>query len=413
MCFKETDILLPKRANDPDFMEKWAVIACDQYTSDISYWEKTKDFVGGAVSALDLIFPEIYLELESQGEQKKRIGDIAGFMDRYEKDLECHENSMFYIERTLKNGSVRQGLVGAVDLEEYDCQKDSKAKIRPTEKTVPERIPPRVKIRERARFELPHAMVLFADENEILMPELKKNAPSQKKLYDFELMHKSGRVKCHSLDAENIAFVKQTLGALEKSGFMFAVGDGNHSLATAKECWEDIKKTLPPGECANHPARYALAEIVNIYDKSLEFEPIYRIMFEVDPKDIVAEMKKFFVPERKSSGFHEFEAFYGKNSEKISVSAPEFTLPVESLQLFLDDYKKRRGGKIDYVHGKAETVELAQKEGTIGFVFDTMKKSDLFSAIEKGGVLPRKTFSMGEADDKRFYIECRRIKRND
>ena len=413
MCFGKTDIWLPKKANDPDFMKKWAVIACDQYTSDISYWEKTKEFAGGAMSALNLIFPEIYLETESQGEQKKRIDNIAEYMEKYEKDLECHENSMFYIIRTLKNGSVRQGIVGAVDLEEYDYSDGSKAKIRPTEKTVPERLPPRAAIREKALFELPHAMVLFADEKGALMSGLQKNAAGQKKLYDFELMHKSGRVKCHSLDAENMDFVKQALKNLENDGFLFAVGDGNHSLATAKKCWESLKKTLPPEKLATHPARYALAEIVNIYDESLEFEPIYRVMFEVDPPDVLAHMKKFFDTGLKAvPGSHGFEIYHGGCAEKLYIHNPGYSLPVESLQLFLDDYKKKRGGRIDYVHGKAETLEFAKKEGAMGFVFDTMKKSELFSAVEKGGALPRKTFSMGEADDKRFYIECRRI-RND
>lgn len=410
MCFTKADILLPKKAQDPDFMKKWAVIACDQFTSDVSRWEKIKNFVGDDMSALNLIFPEVYLEAESKREQKKRIDDIADCMAKYENELTCYENSMFYIERALKNGSVRQGVVGAVDLEEYDWGKYSKTKIRPTEQTVPERLPPRVKIRENALFELPHVMILFADENDILMPELKKNTASLKKLYDFELMQNSGALKCYNLDEKNISFVTETLKTLENNGILFAVGDGNHSLAAAKQYWEQLKKTLPPEKYSTHPARRALAEIVNIYDKSLEFEPIYRVLFEVDPYEAVACMKKFFAGGGADGRGAGFEVYHGENFEKIYINEPEFSLPVESLQLFLEDYVNSRGGRIDYVHGKTETTELAKKEGAVGFVFDTVKKSGLFSAIEKGGVLPRKTFSMGEACDKRFYTECRKIK---
>jgi len=408
MCFKETDILLPKKAHDPDFMKKWGVIACDQYTCDISYWEKTKEFVEGDMSALNIIFPEIYLETEQQAEQQKRIDGITGCMVRYEKDMVCHRDSMFYIERTLKNGAVRRGLVGAVDLEEYDYSQDSKAKIRPTEKTVPERIPPRVKIRRNAHLESPHAMILFEDAGDILMSELERAAPRLEKLYDFELMQGSGAIKCRKLDRESMDYVKQTLKSLEKNGILFAVGDGNHSLAAAKKYWEELKETLPPDAPPTHPARHALAEIVNIHDSSLEFEPIYRILFEVEPPDVIESLKGFY-GDAASQG-HSFELHYGGHSERISVGHPHFTLPVESLQTFLDDYTKKRGGRIDYIHGKAETLELAKRERAVGFVFDTMKKSELFSAVAKNGVLPRKTFSMGEADDKRFYIECRKIR---
>jgi len=408
MCFKETDILLPKKAHDPDFMKKWAVIACDQHTCDISYWRKARELAEGEMTALNIIFPEAYLETESELEQQKRMENIAECMVRYEKDMECHRDSMFYIERTLKNGSVRRGLVGAVDLEAYDYSQDSKAKIRPTEKTVPERIPPRLKIRRNAILESPHAMILFEDEGNILMSELERGAPALETIYDFELMQGSGAIKCRKLDRENMDYVKQTLKSLEKNGVLFAVGDGNHSLAAAKQCWEEIKKTLSPERHPAHPARYALAEIVNIHDSSLEFEPIYRILFEVEPFDVIESLKGFY-GDLDSQG-HGLEIYCGGHFEKISVSHPQFSLPVESLQVFLDEYVGRRGGKIDYIHGRAETLELAKGENTVGFVFDTMKKSELFSAIAKNGVLPRKAFSMGEACDKRFYIECRRIR---
>jgi len=413
ICFKETDILLPKFADNAESMQKWGVIACDQYTSDISYWDKIKEFTKGEISALNLIFPEIYLETESTDEQTQRMKNISDSMNEYEKDLVCYKNSMFYIERALKNGTTRYGLVGAVDLEDYDYNKNSKAKIRSTEETVPSRLPPRIKIRENALLELPHVMILYNDENDILMSGLKQNTANLKKAYDFDLMQNSGKITAYNLDTQNINFVKETLGKFENGGVLFAVGDGNHSLATAKECWENVKKSIKPEEYENHPARYALAEIVNIYDKSLEFEPIYRVLFDVEPLDVIENMKKEFEISEDSpscENYQEFDVYYGETTKKIFINNPKYALPVKNLQVFLDDYLKQNSGRIDYVHGKSETIEFSKKNNSLGFIFDTIQKSDLFPAIAKDGVLPRKTFSMGEADDKRFYIECRKIK---
>ena len=411
MCFCETDILLPNFADNLELMKKWSVIACDQYTSDNSYWNKIKDFVGYEKSTLNLIFPEIYLDIESYERQNDRIKNIVDYMKSYEKDLVCYKDSIFYIERTLKNGTIRRGLIGAVDLDEYDYKKDSKAKIRSTEETVASRIPPRVKIRENALFELPHVMILYNDKSDDLMYMLSKSLYRFEKVYNFDLMQNSGKITGYNLDKKTINFVKEQLCKANNGGVLFAVGDGNHSLATAKECWENIKTTT--SDYSNHPARYALAEIVNIYDESLEFEPIYRILFDVVPLDVIESMKKVMdISEDKPSNksYQEFEIYYGNQSKKLYLDNPEFSLIVKNLQVFLDNYLHKRGGKIDYVHGKIETIELAKKNNAIGFIFDTMQKSDLFPTIEKDGVLPRKTFSMGEADDKRFYIECRKIK---
>jgi len=411
MCFYEADILLPKFANNPELMKKWSVIACDQYTSDQSYWNKTKDFAGNEMSVFNLIFPEIYLETESEEQKNNRIKNIVESMKSYEKDLICYQDSMFYIERTLKNRKIRRGLIGTIDLEEYDYKKDSKSKIRSTEETVASRIPPRIKIRENALLELPHVMILYNDENNSLISMLRQNLYSFEKVYDFDLMQDSGNITGYNLDKKNIDFVKNFFCKANNNGFEFAVGDGNHSLATAKECWENIKKT--DVNYSNHPARYALAEIVNIYDESLEFEPIYRILFDTDPRDVINNMENFMdiseeIPFHKN--YQEFEIYYGENHKKLYLNNPKFSLFVKNLQVFLDHYLHGHIGKIDYIHGKSETIELAKKNHSIGFIFDTMKKSDLFPTIEKDGVLPRKTFSMGEADDKRFYTECRKIK---
>ena len=402
-CFTETDILLPKEAKNPEFMTKWSVIACDQYTSDISYWNKIKEFTRDNISSLNLIFPEIYLETESEEEINSRIKNIAETMIRYEENFVRYENAMFYIERTLKNGEVRRGIAGAVDLEEYSYKKDSKAKIKSTEETVSSRLPPRIKIRENSVFELPHAMILYEDEKNTLIEGILKNRGDFKKVYDFGLMQGGGKIAGYKLDEKNIDFVKNIT-----RDFAFAVGDGNHSLAAAKEHWENIKRNREIKNPDTHPARYALAEIVNIYDESLEFEPIYRILFGVNPADVI---KKFTEISGCGSDLnpHKFGIYYGGEYYPAEIKSG-YNLPVKTLQEFLDGYIEKYGGRIDYIHGKTEAKELAKQKNSVSFIFETVKKSELFAAVNKDGVLPRKAFSMGEADDKRFYTECRKIK---
>ena len=382
MCFKEADIMLPRRYGDAGFMQKWAVIACDQYTSDISYWEYVEKFVGDNMSALGLIFPEIYLERESDAQRRARIKNITESMREYSGDFVCFESAMFLVERRLKSGAVRHGLVGAVDLEQYSYDKGARARVRSTEETVLSRIPPRVEVREGAELELPHAMLLYDDEQDLLIGGLRAGLGRLQKIYDFELMRSSGCVRAYLLDAPHINFVKNTLGGFDNQDFLFAVGDGNHSLAAAKACYENIKKSGQ--DYLNHPARHALCEIVNIHDKSLEFEPIHRILFDIDLPHLCGQ-------------FH-------------SALRPEERRQVQPLQLFLDKYLENHGGRIDYIHGERELINLALRDGAMGFICETVPKSGFFEAIRKGGTFPRKTFSMGEADDKRFYVECRRIK---
>ena len=401
MCFAETDIYLPKEHQNPEFMQNWAVIACDQYTSDINYWNRVRDFTQNSISALNLIFPEIYLERENEEQKQNRIKNIAKTMEKYSDDLICFENAMFLTERTLKNGAKRYGIIGAVDLEEYSYDKNSKTKIRSTEETVISRLPPRVKIRQNAGLELPHIMVLYDDETNNLITALKNQ--NLEKIYDFKLMENSGSIKTYLIDKKNIDFVKTAINNFKNQNLLFAVGDGNHSLAAAKECYEKIKSTSK--EASNHPARYALVEIVNIYDSSLNFEPIYRILFDVDPLDVIKKFKE----NNDGDNIHEFEVCYKKQNHRIEIKS-KYTLPVKALQMFLDDYLEKHGGRIDYIHGKNELTRFAENEKAIGFICGTVPKSGFFKAIEKDGVLPRKTFSMGEADDKRFYIECKKIK---
>ena len=412
LCFKETDILIPD-VNKID-MTKWSVIACDQYTSDLAYWKSVREITDGAMSTLDMIFPEVYLETEDEKAKSERIKKINAAMSEYRDKLVCCADSIFYIERELKNGSVRCGFVGAVDLEDYEYKKGVNAKIRTTEETVVERLPPRIKIRENAVLELPHVMLLYDDKNNSIVTEVKNNIGDLEKIYDFELMKDSGKIKAYRLDEKNVAALKNKLQSLEdnsQSGLLFAVGDGNHSLAAAKENYENIKKQY--GEQAiNHPARYALVEVVNIYDESLDIEPIYRVLFDVEPEKVIETLQKEYdvsFDEPKSDIHHEFEIYYGDNSRKIYINDPEYYLPVKVLQEFLDNYLKNNKAKLDYIHGKEETIAISRKADNLGFIFKTVSKGDLFETIERDGVLPRKTFSMGEAYDKRFYIECRKI----
>lgn len=384
------NILLPKK----DF-EKWAVIACDQYTSDSEYWKEVEGFVGDAPSALNIILPEIYLE-----ETEQRVEKINTTMKAYldSEVFEVLDDSFVYIEREITGGHIRRGVVGMIDLEEYDYNAGSTALCRATEQTVAERIPPRVAIRKNAPLEIPHVMVFINDPENKVLGQLSYKKNELSKLYDFALMQNGGHIEGYRVTGEDCEKVDSALESLVDNGFLYAVGDGNHSLATAKECYR-----LNPTE--NN--RYALVEIVNIYDEAIEFEPIYRVLFNCDKDNLLSEFEKAVGFTDKSG--HEFEVVTAEKSEKIYVK-PTSELPVGTLQAFLDDYlNKNPEVKIDYIHGIEDTKKLCEKENTVGFIFDGMKKSELFSAVAADGSLPRKTFSMGHADDKRFYIEARKL----
>ena len=383
--FGRADILLPKK----DF-DKWAVVACDQYTSQPEYWDKVKENTDGYPSTLNITLPEVYLEDENVNE---RIESINKTMEKYLSDgVFCeYKDAMIYIERTLDSGKVRRGIVGAIDLEAYDYNVGSTSAVRATEGTVLSRIPPRVKIRKNAPLELPHIMILIDDpENEVV-----PTAPDGEILYDCPLMLKGGRIK-GSLMSDGA--VEKAMAGLskqwEKSELLFAMGDGNHSLATAKACYEKDK--------SNPLARYALCEIVNIHDTALDFEPIYRVVFGVDADKMLSEAKKFF------EGSTENKVVTVINGREDTLFVDGLTAGV--LQSFIDEYIAKNGGEVDYIHGENDLRELCSRDNAIGFLFDGIKKSELFPYVEKNGALPRKTFSMGEAYDKRYYMECRRIK---
>ena len=388
------NILLPK-----ENFEKWAVVACDQYTSEPDYWNDVDSTVGNTPSALRVTLPEIYLS----GNVSERIENINTTMKNYLDGgvFNTFENSMIYVEREISSGKIRHGIVGALDLEAYDWHPGSKSLIRATEQTVIERIPPRVEIRKNAPLELPHILILIDDPDNKILGDLEATKNDMKKAYDFGLMKNSGHISGYLIDSAAQDKINKALSEIISSdGMLFAVGDGNHSLATAKECY-----TRNPSELS----RYALCEIVNIHDDSLVFEPIFRVMFSVSPLDVLSSIEKYFGSCDDISG-SKVHCIFG-NEEKDIYIPTNGSLTVGALQNFIDSYiKEHAGAEVDYIHGEDVVESLSRKENTIGFIFDGMKKSELFPAIMLDGVLPRKTFSMGHASDKRFYIEARKIK---
>ena len=389
------DILLPKS----DF-EKWSVIACDQYTSEPTYWENVKKTVGKCPSAYNIILPEVYLS----DDDSEKIDKINSTMREYLSDnVFCeYKNTMVYIERTLKDGKVRKGILGLIDLEDYSYLKGADTLIRATEQTVLERIPPRVNIRKGASVELPHIMFLIDDANKTVVEPLHNSKANFEKLYDFDLMQNAGHICGYALSEQAVDSVNDALSVLKENsvdGLLFAVGDGNHSLASAKECYN---QGVGP--------RYALVEVVNIHDASLEFEPIYRVVFGVEPLKFIENFVSALGGEYLGADAQKFTCVYGNAEKEISVK-PTGKLCVATLQTYLDDYLKENNDvKIDYIHGINSVCELCKKPDTVGFIFEGMQKSELFEAVCQDGSLPRKTFSMGCADDKRFYLEARKIK---
>ena len=416
--FKKANILLPKSCD----MTKWSVVACDQYTSEPAYWKDVEKIVGTAPSTLRLTLPEIYLE---DNDVEERIKKINSNMDELVTNdfFKEYKDSLIYLERTQADGKVREGLIGMVDLEDYSYEKGSTTLIRATEKTVIERIPPRVKVRENAKLELPHIMILIDDYKKEIIESLKKKVTEKEKVYDFDLMKNGGHIKGYVLkdkDADETLAKLEKLadkdlfnwkyGLTDKEVLLFAMGDGNHSLATAKACYENLKKTMSEEEYLNNPARYALVELVNLHSPALEFEAIHRVLFNVDVKDLFTELEKFYdISYEKTTG-QKVDFVTSEKEETIWIKNPKSNIPVGSLQLFLDEYLKTHEGKIDYVHGEDVTKELGRKVGNVGFILEAMSKNELFKTVTLDGALPRKTFSMGHSNDKRYYLEARKIK---
>ena len=416
-CFFEAEILLPEF--DKIDGSRWATIACDQFTSELEYWEAAREYVGDAPSCLDMILPEVYLK-----EAEERIPAINQNMNAYLKNiLVAHGESMIYLERVQTDGDVRRGIIGMVDLEAYDYNKGSTSLIRATEGTVLERIPPRVAVRRDASLELPHVMLLVDDAEKTVIEPVCDMKAELDLAYDFELMQGSGHVSAYFLNGEAKKSVFAALDTLatretmaQKYGadvdvLLFAVGDGNHSLATAKATYEEVKSAIGEDAALTHPARYALVEIENLHDDALKFEPIYRVMFGVDTSDVLTALADYAAALDGSAHAQKIEFLTKDTCGELTVARPELQLTVGTLQRFIDEYvKTHEGAEVDYIHGEDSVKALVNRDNAIGFIFDGMAKDQLFKTVVFDGALPRKTFSMGHAKDKRFYIECRKIK---
>ncbi len=425
------DIYLPRRGVD---LTKWAVIACDQYTSQPEYWHKVEELVGEAPSTLNMIFPEVYLEQPGADE---RIRHIQKAMQGYlAQGILALQSGMVYVERHV-GGKLRRGLVLALDLEQYDYNKGSSSLIRATEGTIIERLPPRIRIREGAKLELPHILVLIDDPGRTVIEPVGKARAKLQELYDFELMAGSGHLNgylvsdpaveagiLHGLEqlAEPQAFTKKYSIEEGQPVLLFAMGDGNHSLATAKAIWEKNKQKVG----MEHPSRYALVEIENVHDEGLAFEPIHRVLFGLKSCPLEAMQEYFkdgyaFVTcqdeaevarrvKQAASMPQAIGVVSARGYGVVQISNPTSNLPVGTLQAFLDGFIKQGGAeKIDYVHGEDVVSKLGTQADNMAFVLPGMDKSELFKTVILDGALPRKTFSMGEAYEKRFYMECREI----
>lgn len=420
--------------NDRIDHSRWAVIACDQYTSQPEYWEKVANYVGDAPSTLHLILPEVYLgtSVESQ-----RVNEAQTQMVRYLADgTLVPQDNLIYVERTV-DGKTRRGLMLALDLEKYDFSVGSQSLIRATEGTILDRLPPRIRIRKDATIELPHILVLIDDPEDKVIGPVERSKASLPVAYDFELMQNSGHLcgrlvtdpemetavisNIESLADPEVFYPKYGVGR-EKDILLFAVGDGNHSLATAKAIWEQIKTSVG----MDHPARYALVEIENIHDRGLQFEPIHRVLFHLTADPLEALRKEFkgnltlqsasdfgFMKaevENRPVNVHRFGVITASGLYVATLQNPDSNLAVGSLQPFLDKWVKAGGAaSIDYVHGDETVMKLGSQEGNAGFYLPAMAKSELFRTVLLDGALPRKTFSMGEAHEKRFYMEARKI----
>lgn len=409
--FKSCDILLPKNVD----LSKWAVIACDQFTSDPAYWQRVRANAENSPSTINLILPEADLGTNNEADTVKAIN---ASMERYLADgvFTCYADSYVYIERTLADGSTRPGLLGAVDLDAYDFNVGSSSYIRATEKTVLERIPPRQRVRKDASMELPHVLMLCDDDKRELIEPITAIKDSLPALYDFDLMEQGGHIRgwlvqgdvAKAFDDRLTAYcakISDKYPGMRNADALLAVGDGNHSLATAKSCYEALKAANPGVDLSNHPARFSLVELENIHDDSLVFAPIHRIIANTDAKKLLADLESVCAPDGYAVRW-----VIGSESGTVYLDKAKGELAIAVLQSFLDQWLAENAGEIDYIHGDEEVTELAQKPNSIGFLLPAMEKHQLFRGVISGGSLPRKTFSMGHAREKRYYLEGRKIR---
>ncbi|MDK2982183.1 MAG: hypothetical protein PWQ55_2530 [Chloroflexota bacterium] len=425
------DVLLPAEGVD---YTRWAVVACDQYTSEPQYWREVEELVGDAPSTYHLILPEAYLGTDKEAPHQARIN--PSMREYMEKDVLAPKEGFIFTERAIGDRQ-RLGLIVALDLEQYSFERGSKSLVRATEGTILDRLPPRIKIRKDALLEIPHILVLIDDPQGTVIEPLQGAKSDMEKLYDFDLMQSGGHITGYRIqDADTEKQIVAALQALlqpslfqEKYGvdeseapFLFAVGDGNHSLATAKSVWDQVKASRNE----NDPARFALVELVNIHDPAMQFEPIHRLL-KNPHVDLAAALQAYFsagidfedVPDfaamkkavmLASDAAQKFGLITPAGFQLATIREPQQALTVGSVQAFLDELiAKKELDEVDYVHGDEIVRNLGSQPGHAGIFLPVMQKSQLFEAVIKDGSLPRKTFSMGEANEKRFYLECRQI----
>ena len=406
-CFRAADILLPVTTE----LERWAVIACDQFTSQPEYWQQVEAMTDGKPSSAHLILPESELGPDAGG----RVERIHSTMLRYLQENVFREfpDCYVYTERRLLDGSLRCGIVGKIDLEAYDYTGTENAEVRATEETVSERIPPRMAVRRGAVLELPHILLLCDDDQRLVIEPLQEKRDSLPLLYNFELMFSGGHVsgwlvsgrEKKRLDCELVRYTERQRGKYPHSRMLFAVGDGNHSLATAKACYEELKAADPGIQNNGHPARYALCELNNIHDPAQHFRPIHRLVKHCDAGCLLQDLQHRF-PQKSGA---EIRWYCAGREGTAFLPDGDGRLPLAVLQEFLDGWLDNHPGEMDYIHGSDTLRNLSHMDGAVGFLLPALEKEKLFPGILSDGVLPRKTFSMGAATEKRYYLEARRI----
>lgn len=396
LIFQPAEILLPAGN-----LRKWSVIACDQFTSDGEYWAEVERFVGETPSALRLMLPEYYL---GRADEAARMQQIQRTMEQYLRSdvFRAYPDSLVFLERSLSSGKIRRGLIGVIDLEAFDYTDQTDARIRASEHTVEDRLPPRVKVRQEASIEMPHIMLFFEDPDDVLMNQTA--AMADEPLYDFDLMGGGGHLCGFRIHGENAWHLAERFSGEE--GFQFAVGDGNHSLAAARKCWMELKKQLPASELERHPARFALVELVNIHDSGVSFEPIHRMIFQTDVSNWFDSAKEHLC----DPNGREIVLLCGKEQRAIPAKGSTIGETIGLVEQFCKEYCARHGGRIDYIHGDDETRYLAQSPGCCGMLLPQMEKTELFQSVSRYGPFPKKSFSIGLGTDKRYYLECRKIK---
>lgn len=423
VCFTPAEILLPS-AEIP--LSQWGCIACDQFTSDAAYWQRAAELVGDAPSALHLVLPEVYLNGD---DVQSRVANIQDTMQEYLANVLTRSVSGFvYIERTIQSGKIRKGLVGKVDLEAYSYEKDALPAVRPSESTVVERIPPRLAVRRGAPLETPHVMMLIDDAEKTVLEPIAAHKESLAPLYQGELMqgglHLAGWAVTDPAQIAQITAAIALLGsrasfdakyptAVGAPTLTLAVGDGNHSLATAKAYWEELKQGLTPAQIETHPARYCLCEICNVHSAAIEIEPIHRVLFGTKGESVLLALTAYCdtlgIALHTGEGVQNFTMLTAQGSEALCVNQPVEPLSVGTIDAFIAHYRAEHPYvEVDYVHDEAAVAALCPKGG-VGFLMPPFAKSDIFKGVVLGGVLPRKTFSMGHAEEKRYYVECRKI----